>query len=73
MSDYICHDPDCTDTVSWHLANGDLACIGDNREAVATFAQAAEALKEAVAVYVAATPDPDDHLVTAFGAYETAN
>jgi hypothetical protein len=41
--DYKCHDPDCTETLAWHLINGDLDCIGDNREAVAEFARQAEA------------------------------
>jgi hypothetical protein len=40
--DYICHDPDCTESLAWHLINGDLDCIGDNREAIAAFAEAAQ-------------------------------
>ena len=43
MAGYLCKDPDCTDTVAWHLINGDWDCLADNREAVADFARAAEA------------------------------
>lgn len=43
MADYVCKDPTCTESVAWHLINGELDCIGDNREAVAAFAIAAEA------------------------------
>jgi hypothetical protein len=50
--DYECHDPECTETLAWHLINGDLDCIGDNREAIAAFAAAAESPH--VTVYLAA-------------------
>lgn len=45
MADYVCKDPSCTGSVSWHLIHGDLDCIGDNKEAVAAFALQAEALQ----------------------------
>jgi hypothetical protein len=40
---YICKDPSCHESVAWHLIHGDLDCIDENRQAVAEFAQAAEA------------------------------
>lgn len=43
MTAYKCKDPGCVESVAWHLMHGELDCIGDNREAVAEYATAAEA------------------------------
>lgn len=72
MADYVCKDPTCTETVSEHLVNGDLDCIGDNREAVAAYAKAAEELKEAVAVTVS-NAEGLLSLASALATYEAAN
>jgi hypothetical protein len=73
---YVCKIEGCIDTVSEHLEKGDLDCIGDNREAVTEFALAADALKEAVAVFLASAPAtsaPVTSLAEAFAAYEAVN
>jgi hypothetical protein len=39
---YVCKEPGCTEDVAWHLINGELDCIGDNRGAIADYATEAE-------------------------------
>jgi hypothetical protein len=57
VAEYVCKEPNCTESVSWHLINGEIDCIEDNRAAVMEYAMAAEAQNGPLTVTVTITSE----------------